>query len=281
MKLYRTSQRKRMCEECSDWLAQYASDSVASPKLLHTISVYVSGLYPEPICPDEEEEVNASVLMPEEEMTACEPNCVEYEMLPSREIRFRGEEEIDSESAEELLDVPAKNQQPVITFEHPIDEVFLHLLKLKRAGVTEAEIIQLVERVFQPSLTPLHVTRDYRLLLPGFDNAEFHLPPAEKALYLTFLSYPEGIRFSELIDYREEMLEFYNRISLRHDRDAASAVINRITEQGGNGINVSVSRINREVRQHCFGSLSQYYGIFGAQGEVKRIALPADMVCWE
>lgn len=153
--------------------------------------------------------------------------------------------------------------------------------ELKRLGADADSIRVLVDELLKPQCTPLHVSTDYRLTIPALSRNEISLYPADKALYLTFLCYPEGIYFSELIDYREELMDFYLKVSLRRNADAANEVIGRLVEQGGNGINISVSRINKAFTKACGSLLSPNYCILGKKGDKKKVALPEGMVVWE
>ena len=75
-------------------------------------------------------------------------------------------------------------------------------MALREKGASEEEIRELFD-VEQRSLSRLLVTKDYRLFF-GDDKLEVKMRPICKAVYLLFLRHPEGIRFKELPDYREE-----------------------------------------------------------------------------
>lgn len=285
MNAFRSIYQQSLADKCRVWLEQFAIDADTSQQVLHAASLYLDELFPVTLpCPDVDLDST-----PEEDArwrSAQEPSyCLKERVLCSygkSSIHLeRPYFDIGQQMESDISMMVAEDRGPESSRQAMLDELHDMMLTMRSSGLEEADIIAIVEQVFAPKITPLHVTRDYRLTLPALDNAEFNLGPAEKAFYLTFLSYPEGIRFSELIDYREEMLEYYSHISRRHDAAAAAKVINRLTEQGGNASSIAVSRINHEVRRHCMGNLSQFYGIYGPQGDVKRIALPSDMVCWE
>lgn len=278
-------QNSALILECQSWLKEHASDNAEAQLLLHDASMCIAELFP----PQPERKPRTSC----DRMERKVPRLHAAKRVQSSSIRFRLlKKDVEMEMmSDEMAYIPAERPEILLASEGSVfpessrqqkmKELRDLFLKLREEGFEEADIIKIIEEVFTSAITPLHVTRDYRLLLPELNNAELQLYPAEKAFYLTFLSYPEGIRFSELIDYREEMLEFYLKVSKRKSPAAAEDVINRLTEQGSNRVNITVTRINKEVRRHCFGSLSQTYGIYGTQGDVKRIALPSDMVCWE
>ena len=58
-------------------------------------------------------------------------------------------------------------------------------------------------------LSRLLITKDYRFFLVDMGNREVELQPVHKAVYLLFLTHPEGIEFKRLGDYREELTRYY------------------------------------------------------------------------
>jgi hypothetical protein len=60
----------------------------------------------------------------------------------------------------------------------------------------------------------------------GFPSIKFicmqsvGLAPLDRALYLLFLRHPEGISYSRLPEYREELMEIYRKVM--NGRDTAS-----------------------------------------------------------
>ena len=86
------------------------------------------------------------------------------------------------------------------------DEVKKLVRWLRSEGVSEEEIHSLVSPS-QP-ISRLVITSDFRIMLPDY-NQEIKMQPIHKAVYLLFLKHPEGIRFKELPDYREELGSIY------------------------------------------------------------------------
>ena len=68
-------------------------------------------------------------------------------------------------------------------------------------------------------LSRLRITKDYRFLLVDFGNKEIELQPVHKAVYLLFLSHPEGIEFKRLNDYREELTHYYMATAKMMDKE--------------------------------------------------------------
>ena len=72
-----------------------------------------------------------------------------------------------------------------------LDEVKEKVRKLKAYGVDEAEIVAAMN---EEELFPqLIVTEDYKVVLDDGANTEVKMEPLVKAVYLLFLSHPEGI----------------------------------------------------------------------------------------
>ena len=72
-----------------------------------------------------------------------------------------------------------------------LEEVKEKVRKLKAYGINDAEIVAAMneEEVF-PQLV---VTKDYKVVLADGANTEVKMEPLVKAVYLLFLSHPEGI----------------------------------------------------------------------------------------
>ena len=77
---------------------------------------------------------------------------------------------------------------------------------LRDNGASEEEIRELFKEE-KKQLERLVVTNDHKLFV---GEKEVLLRPICMAAYLLFLRHPEGIRFKELPDYREELAEIYH-----------------------------------------------------------------------
>ena len=149
---------------------------------------------------------------------------------------------------------------------------------LKDYGMSEKEIISHLHSV--QSLVPLIVSRGYRLYL-GEERKEVHLEPLVKSLYLLFLQHPEGIIFKDLPDYRHELANIYNKVRPWGLTDRAMQSIEDVTNPMLNSINEKCAKIKKVFETMLDSSIAEQYYIKGVRGEVKRIALPRDLVTWE
>ena len=147
---------------------------------------------------------------------------------------------------------------------------------LRENNVTEEEIMRLVRP--ETRLSRLVVTEDYRILLPDYE-AEVKLEPIHKAVYLLFLRHPEGIRFKELPDYREELAEIYHSMKKRTQaKKKVERSIMDVTDPLNHSIIEKCARIRQVFKQI---TPHEQYVITGEKGEAKKITLDRDLVEWE
>ena len=108
------------------------------------------------------------------------------------------------------------------------------------------------------------------------------MTPLPKAVYFLFLKHPEGIMFSYLPDYREELLEIYKKLKgrLYNETEARKSVWD-VTDPLSNSINEKCSRIREAFVSQFDERFARWYFITGERGEAKKIALPRDLVVWE
>lgn len=103
--------------------------------------------------------------------------------------------------------------------------------------------------------------------------------PICKAVYLLFLRHPEGIRFKELPDYREELAEIYHSMKKRTQaKKKVDRSIMDVTDPLNHSIIEKCARIKQVFKQI---TSHEEYVITGQKGEVKRITLDRDLVEWE
>ena len=89
----------------------------------------------------------------------------------------------------------------------------------------------------------MEIDEKYRIFLKYDDGtpiAEVKMPALPKALYFVFLNHPEGFPLKHLIDYREELLSWYRRLSNRKD---AEKYIDKLVDSTDNSANEKISRI--------------------------------------
>ena len=127
----------------------------------------------------------------------------------------------------------------------------------------------------------LVITKDWRILLPDYNNMEIKMEPLVKAVYLLFLRHPEGITFKQLPDYREELTGIYNLLKPSGLTDRAIQSIEDVTNPMLNSINEKCARIRAAFVGQFDEYMAKSYYIDGLRGEAKKIALPRNLVTWE
>lgn len=148
---------------------------------------------------------------------------------------------------------------------------------LREKNYSETEILEFIRP--RKRLSKLLVTKDFRIILPDYEGAEVRLEPLHKAVYLLFLRHPEGIRFKELPDYREELADIYHLMKRKTQvKKKVERSIIDVTDPLNHSIIEKCPRI-RNVFQQI--TPCEEYVITGEKGEVRRIALDRELVEWE
>jgi hypothetical protein len=124
----------------------------------------------------------------------------------------------------------------------------------------------------------LTISRGGRIFLKDYENIEIRMPSMEKALYILFLSYPEGLHISSLSDCRDELAAIYSQISTRGMREDMNRRIAELTNILNDQVSVKISRIKKAFADAIGSSLADQYIIQGANAEKKLIKLNREMV---
>jgi len=159
-----------------------------------------------------------------------------------------------------------------------LEEVKERILRLKEYGISEKEITSLLH--IEEPLLKLTISKNYRIFL-GDNRVEVHMEPLVKAVYLLFLSHPEGIVFKDLPDYRRELTKIYSEVRPWGVNERALQSIEDVTNPLLNSINEKCARIRGAFVGRFDDHLARHYYIDGLRGEAKKIELPRDLVVWE
>ena len=160
-----------------------------------------------------------------------------------------------------------------------LDEVKEKVRKLKAYGVDESEIMAAMD---EEELFPqLVVTEDYKVILAGDKPVEVEMEPLVKAVYLLFLSHPEGIVLKFLPDYRKELTALYLLLRPHGLTDRVEKSIIDVTNPTQNSINEKCTRIRKIFSALLPKSVARYYAISGKRGEAKKVDLVRANVIWK
>lgn len=130
-------------------------------------------------------------------------------------------------------------------------------------------------------LSRLIITKDYRIILVDYD-IEIKLNPLHKSLYFLFLKHPEGMLLSEIGGHKEELMEWYLKLSNRKISDNFDNSIEILCNPFENSVYEKISRIKREfVKQLDDRIAKEYYISNTIARQPKKINLPQELVIWE
>ena len=188
------------------------------------------------------------------------------EDIPIRRSRIRENQQTDprDKADNERIDILA-------------GEIQQRIKELQLMGVEDFVIKKLVS-LPEPKLSVLQITKDFRIILPDYNNMEISMPTLSKAVFFFYLRHPEGLRFKELIDYRDELLQTYYRISDRCDSAKMKQSVDELVDSTRNSINEKCSRIRAAFVTRFSDDLAKNYYITGRSGEAKYIPLDRSLV---
>lgn len=182
----------------------------------------------------------------------------------------------DNEPPSELGFHTQKDEE---TVEDLMKEVRERITKLRQRGIAECILEQLIHP--DNRLSRLIITKDYRIVLPDYQDLEIKMEPIVKAVYLLFLNHPQGIAFKCLPEYRKELAGVYTKLRPMGLTDRALQSIEDVTNPLLNSINEKCARIRAAFLGEFDDYMAKSYYIDGPRGEAKKIALSRDLVIWE
>ena len=170
----------------------------------------------------------------------------------------------------ELEDLSQKSDQALA------EEIQRRVMELRKRGVQRYLLKELIEE--KPTLSRLVVDKDFRIILPDYNNIEIKMSPLPKAVYLLFLLHPEGIPFKKLDYCFPELHDLYMLVGNREIEENIFNSIADITDPTKNSINEKCARIREAFLRHFDTNYAQYYYITGKRGEPKKVTLPRELV---
>lgn len=158
-------------------------------------------------------------------------------------------------------------------------------------GASTLELLKM--EAARRNLSRLLITRNYRFILPDYNDMEIDLQPVHKAVYMLFLAHPEGIEFKRLHDMRDELLSYYYATARSMDKAKIEESVTHLVNPLDNAINEKCSRIKNAF----FSQLDDYTAMnyiisshtqkhFARSSRIwferlKVITLPRELVTWE
>ena len=180
-------------------------------------------------------------------------------------------------------DHPDKAHYEYIQFPHRPDTNWEKAFSAFLDYVAGIPFVETQKKRTLPPSTTLYINKEYRIFLKesnGLDIAEIKLKALPKALYFVFLSHLEGFPLKHLIDYREELLSWYRKLSNRNKLDRS---IDDLTDPTKNSANEKISRIGKAFRdaiEDCDDSIDAFIPI-GSKGGVYAIRIDREHIKWQ
>lgn len=160
-----------------------------------------------------------------------------------------------------------------------VKEIQERINALRGCGVNTMFLHDIIDK--EEKLSHLVITKDNRIILPDYDNMEIEMAALPKAVFLLFLKHPEGIRFKDLPEYYDELLNIYLSLNPMGSRQRQENSISSLTNPLGNSINEKCARVREAFVSKFDDRLAQNYYITGKKGEPKRITLDKKLIVWE
>lgn len=170
-----------------------------------------------------------------------------------------------------------------------LEDIRRQLDEVRKRGITEAVIAKYVKT--QPKISRMTIKYDFTIVLNDYNDMEISMEPLVKTVYIFFLRHPEGIKFKDLPDYKNEMEIIYQCVKLKRneiDQFLASPASPQISKSVADLCNPSKNSINEKcarmkeafVKQFHNITASHYY-IHGSKFNAKLVPLSRNLITWE
>lgn len=161
-----------------------------------------------------------------------------------------------------------------IRLENISEEILIQVRKIFN-GIRNEFIFQTEDKPIEP--IPLIVDRNGKILFPE-QNIEMRLNPLFKTVYIFYLQHTEGIRLTDLNDFKGDLLSLYQRFSVADNNETIEARINDLVDPFGGSFSQKKSKLNRIITDLLGEPLAQFYRIEGNPGEPFKINLPQNLI---
>ena len=120
----------------------------------------------------------------------------------------------------------------------------------------------------------------HKMYLTDLGDLQVNLNPKERALYMVYLKHPEGIRMAELIDFRNELKQYYAFFSNMWDNSQIDSAIDLLTNALEQNFMQVLSRIRRKFRETVGGEQYKTYSIESHDG-IYKISLDRELISFD
>ncbi|GAB3422026.1 hypothetical protein [Niabella aquatica] len=180
---------------------------------------------------------------------------------------FYGDTELDNESANHVRNI----------------KVALNALKENGQFFRIAPLVlKIVEEASKkaPKISRMVIDKDFKILLPDYQNREIKLSHLTKAIYFLILRHPKGVYTGDWDLYKKELLDIYKRISYRLDMDKMEESIEELGNSDEKALRTHISRIKASFKKEFSDYYASKYYITG-KDIIKSIDLDRSLLTWE
>lgn len=117
-----------------------------------------------------------------------------------------------------------------------------------------------------------------RIYFTDLGDTELKLTPLERTVYLLFLEHPEGLRLSEICNYKEWIENTYREIGNSRTVAEFRNSIEQLIDPTENSLSEKISRIKSKIISLAGEDLAPHYIIEGARDEKKFIRLDRELL---
>ena len=120
----------------------------------------------------------------------------------------------------------------------------------------------------------------HKMYLTDLGDLQVNLNPKERALYLVYLNHTEGIRRAELIDFRNELKQYYAFFSNMWDNNQIDTAVDLLTNALEQNFMQILSRIRRKFKETVGEEQYKVYSIESHDG-IYKISLDRELVSFD
>ena len=143
--------------------------------------------------------------------------------------------------------------------------------------------MELIKRLIsvETRFSRIVITEKFRIFLADYNNKEVVMGPLPKVIFLFFLKHDREFMFSDLMDYKQELLEIYEKVSNRGDKEKMLQSIETLVDPTNNSICEKCTAVRKAFLEQITYNVARNYFIDGRQGMPKKIHLDRGLVVWE
>lgn len=160
-----------------------------------------------------------------------------------------------------------------------LNEVQEKIQNLLLNGCSPELILSLINQSVK--LSRIRISKQLKIFLVDYDNVEIKMGPLPKTVFLFYLRHPEGVMFSHLQNYRDELLGIYGHVCTNDDPQKMEESIDRLIDPLDNSICEKVAAVKKAFILQISDTIAKNYYINGSQGSKKRISLNRSLIEWE